>query len=448
MRILLVNTNTNRHLSPPPLGLAFLSSALKAHGHEVRIADLMFADDPGLALGAALDEIAPELVGFSVRNLDTQTMLDPRCPLPGVRGLVSLARARRIPTVLGGTAFTTLPREMLTYMQADYGIAGDGEPGLVMLAEALERHAPCNEAPGLVWQTDGEVKSNPPVIAGYANGSRPDWGLFDWSRYRRTYCPPAPGVLVKTGCPYGCSYCDGHTSMGRQFVLREPQAVIDDLAMLRHRHDVTSFFLVDHCFNSPLDHAKNLLCTLIRAELDISLTASIGPIAGSYDEELFGLFRRAGGIFLVLDTDSLSPTMLSRYQKPFQSEDVIRCAAMARRHDLHFGVELLFGGPGETYQTVRESVLGLEHLDFSRLGYNIGVRVLPDTPLCATALAEGVIHEPRELLYPKFYLSPELDLAWARRYIAQAAKRYERRRLRLLPFRMKNLLRRRVWHGF
>jgi radical SAM superfamily enzyme YgiQ (UPF0313 family) len=186
---------------------------------------------------------------------------------------------------------------------------------------------------------------------------------------------------------------------------------------------------------------------LIRAELDISFTASIAPIAGCYEEELFRLFRRAGGIFVVLDTDSLSPTMLSRYQKPFALDDVLRCAGMARRHDVHFGVEMLFGGPGETYGTVRETILGLERLDFSRLNYNIGVRILPDTPLCTTALAEGVIQEPRELLFPKFYLSQELDLTWAKRYVAQAAKQYERRHLRLLPFRLRNLLRQRVWHG-
>jgi radical SAM superfamily enzyme YgiQ (UPF0313 family) len=359
MRILLVNTNTNRHLSPPPLGLAFLSSALKKHGHYVRIADLMFAEEPGLALRAALGEVDPDLVGFSIRNLDTQTMLDPRCPLPQIRELVSIARARGIPAVLGGTAFTTMPHEMLEYMRADYGIAGDGEQGLVLLAEALERGAACTEAPGLVWRADGEVKSNPPVIAGHANGARPDWGMFDWSRYRRMYCPPAPGVLVKTGCPYHCSYCDGHTSMGRQFVLRDPLAVIDDLRALRRQHEVSSVFLVDHCFNSPLDHAKDLLSALIRAELDISFTASIGPVAGCYDEELFRLFRRAGGIFAVLDTDSLSPTMLSRYQKPFMLDDLIRCAGIARRHDLHFGVELLFGGPGETNETVRETIHGL-----------------------------------------------------------------------------------------
>jgi radical SAM superfamily enzyme YgiQ (UPF0313 family) len=447
MRILLVNTNTNRLLSPPPLGLAFLSSALKQHGHEVRIADLMFAGDPGLALRAALGEDDPDLVGFSVRNLDTQTMLDPRCPLPGIRDLVSIARARGIPTVLGGTAFTTMPCEMLEYMRADYGIAGDGEQGLVMLAEALARRAPCTVAPGLVWRADGEVRSNPPVLAGYANGARPDWGRFDWSRYRRMYCPPAPGVLVKTGCPYHCSYCDAHTSMGRHFVLRDPLAVVDDLRELRDRHEVSSVFLVDHCFNSPLEHAKCVLSALIRAELDISFTASVGPIAGCYDEEFFRLFHRAGGIFLVLDADSLSPTMLDRYQKPFALDDVIQCAEIVRRHDVHFGLELLFGGPGETNQTVRESIRQLDRLDFSRLNCSIGVRILPDTALCTTALAEGEIRDPRELLFPKFYVSQELDLNWARSYIAQAVKQYERRKWRLLPFRLRNLLRRRVWHG-
>jgi hypothetical protein len=79
--------------------------------------------------------------------------------------------------------------------------------------------------------------------------------------------------------------------------------------------------------------------------------------------------------------------------------------------------------------------------------YNIGVRILPDTPLYATAAAEGIVNDPSELLFPKSYLSKDMDLEWAKEYIAEANRKYQRRRLRLLPFSVRNLLRRLVRYG-
>ena len=440
MRILLVNTNTNRYLSPPPIGLAYLSAALKRQGHEVGVIDLMFTDDPLGILCTRIERERPGLVGFSIRNLDNQTMLELHSPLPFIRSLVATARERNIPTVLGGTAFTSLPREMLEFMQADYGVAGDGEQGIVALAEALSNHTGCSEAPGLVWRDAGEVRVNRPIVASQVDAGHPDWSSLDWRRYRTTTCPPAPGVLIKVGCPYHCSYCDSHTSMGRRFVLREPSAIVKDFRILRREHGITNFFLIDHCFNSPLEHAKAVLKELIRANLGVSLVASIGPIPGCYDDELFALFREAGGFFVVMDAESLSPVMLARYQKPFNVDDVYRCGRVARQHGVHFGAEMLFGGPGETDRTVRETVDGLERLDFSMFHYNIGVRILPDTALYATAVAEGIVGSPTELMFPTFYLSKEMDLEWAKRHLAHAERKHLPRRLRLLPFFARNLL--------
>jgi radical SAM superfamily enzyme YgiQ (UPF0313 family) len=440
MRILLVNTNTNRYLSPPPIGLAYLSAALKRQGHEVGVIDLMFADDPLGVLSTRIEREKPGLVGFSIRNLDNQSMLDLLSPLSFVRSLVAIARERNIPTVLGGTAFTSLPREMLEYMQADYGVAGDGEQGILALAEALSNNTVCAEAPGLVWRDAGEVRVNRSIVASQADAGHPDWGILDWGRHKKPSFPPGPGVLIKVGCPYHCSYCDSHTSMGRCFVLREPSAIVEDVRILRREHGITNFFLIDHCFNSPLAHAKAVLRELIRANLRVSLVASFSPIPGCYDDELFALFREAGGFFVVMDAESLSPAMLARYRKPFAVDDVYRCGHLARQHGVHFGAVMLFGGPGETERTIRETVDGLERLDFSLFQYNIGVRILPDTALYATAVAEGLVSSPSELLFPTFYLSKEMDLEWAKQYLAQAERKYQRRRWRLLPFFARNLL--------
>lgn len=448
MRILLVNTNSLRYLRPPPLGLAYLSAALKEHGHEPHVLDLMFAKHPERALNAALDRVVPNLVGFSIRNLDNQSLLDLRSPLPAVRGLVAAVRARRVTTVLGGTAFTTMAAEMLEYMEADYGIAGEGETGLSRLADDLTRgDGVSTDIPGLVWRDNGTIRANPAVIAGYAGERRADYASLDWGRYRRTHCPPAPGVVIKTGCPYSCAFCDARTTMGSRFLLRDPQAIVEDLQLLRRSHKVRSFFLIDHCFNSPLDHAKAVLTEIIRARLNIGFATTVGPVTGCYDDEFFRLFRRAGGIFAILDADSLSTTMLERYRKPFTIDDVFACARLAHRNGLPIVVSMLFGGPGESEQTVRETMSQLRKLDFALFLYAIGVRVLPGTGVCETALREGLVRDRRDLLMPAFYVSSDLDIGWARAYVKQEASRYPRHDVRLLASRIRHVLRQHVWHG-
>jgi radical SAM superfamily enzyme YgiQ (UPF0313 family) len=124
MRILLVYTNRNRYLSPPPIGLAYLVSPLIEQGHQVKVLDLMFSKNPHHELELTIDTYHPGLVGFSIRNLDNQYMLDVKNPLPQIKEFVTIAKTKGVPTVLGGTAFTTFPEEMLQYMEADFGISG------------------------------------------------------------------------------------------------------------------------------------------------------------------------------------------------------------------------------------------------------------------------------------------------------------------------------------
>ena len=65
--------------------------------------------------------------------------------------------------------------------------------------------------------------------------------------------------------------------------------------------------------------------------------------------------------------------------------------------------------------------------------YGIGIRIYPNTGLFNIAKKEGVIQNEDELLFPKFYLSKELNLEWAKNYIDKYVKKYSRRIFGMLP---------------
>jgi radical SAM superfamily enzyme YgiQ (UPF0313 family) len=443
MKVLLIYTNRYRYLTPPPLGLTFLIPSLQKRGHEVRLLDMMFQERPANELSRILADFHPGIVGFSIRNLDNQYMLDVKTPLPEIQEWVSLARKAGAVTVLGGTAFTTLPREMLAYMDADYGISGQGEDSLPCLIEALENKTNISDIPGIVFRDGNSIIATPAVIRGYPDGLGSDWSFIDFRKYRQhALLTPFASVVVKTGCPYNCSFCNARTTVGRQFRFRGHDMIINEIRKLKRRHNAKWFFLVDNCFNSPLDHAKLLLERMIHENLGIRFITRLDPIPLEFDDEFFSLYRKAGGYSAQAGFHSFSQTMLSNYQAPFAIGDIEHFGKLANQYGIRFGAELLFGGPGETHTTIRESMEFLPRIPYSFVTYAIGLRISPHTALYQQALHEGVIQDSTNLLFPKFYVSQDIDVAWVRKYINSSLRKYGYRQAKMLPLILRNLFER------
>jgi radical SAM superfamily enzyme YgiQ (UPF0313 family) len=429
MRVLLVYTNRDWSIvAPPPIGLAYVAKPLRDRGNEVKLLDLMHVRNPHDDLQQTISACRPDLVGFSIRNLDNQDMLNLTCPLPEIRELVRIAKGRGLMTVLGGTAVTTLPEEVLRYMEADYAVAGQGETSFMRLVQSAEAGAVDRETPGLVWSENGKTFRNPCSPFGYAEAEA-DWSILDFRPYRRSILPAS--VIVKSGCPYSCIYCDSGTTMGKEFVVRKPDAVVGDMEAIVRLHGIRAMFLTDPCFNAPLDYSKSVLEAIIKANLGLSLSAMLVPVPGQYDEEFLRLFRRAGGRFLILGAESFSAKMLENYRKPFQIEDALAAAALVIRHGIHLGIVAMFGGPGENQSTIRESIAAIQPINYSLFEYGIGVRITPGCGLLDLATSEGLIKDRSDLLFPKFYVSRDLNVPWAAQYIRSRMQRYWYRNLKM-----------------
>ena len=68
----------------------------------------------------------------------------------------------------------------------------------------------------------------------------------------------------------------------------------------------------------------------------------------------------------------------------------------------------MLGGPGETRETVEESLAFTDSLDLNALKITGGIRIYPETDLAATAVAAGAIAPDDDLLRPTFYMAAEL----------------------------------------
>ena len=80
----------------------------------------------------------------------------------------------------------------------------------------------------------------------------------------------------------------------------------------------------------------------------------------------------------------------------------------------------MFGGPGETPETVAEGIANIKAMRKSAIFVFMGIRILPGTGLEKIALAEGVLAPGQELLTPVYYISPRVDRSWLEKTLTEA----------------------------
>jgi hypothetical protein len=186
MKVLMVYTNTYRMFAPAPLGASLVASRLRRDGHDIRFLDLMFARSPAVEAARSALEFKPDLVCYSIRNIDNQSPAPFFDPLPVIQSIGSAVhRAWPTPTLLGGTAFTTFPAQFLEALSAAYGIAGDDLDSVSRFVNSLAAGQADRTVPGLVYRAEDGIHCNPFAICGYAETVFDNWD-FDLRAYRHS----------------------------------------------------------------------------------------------------------------------------------------------------------------------------------------------------------------------------------------------------------------------
>jgi len=412
-RVLLVSTNRERQPYPVvPNGLACVASALDGVGHEVRFADLCFSRDPVAAATTAAREFDPHIIGVSVRNIDNSDAIALRHYTPEARAILQALRetSPRAKIIAGGAAFGVAPEALFRDLGVDYAVAGDGERASIALVDAIMSGNAIESLPGVVRDREGTVVFSPPGEEADLD-SLPPPALDRWidlARYQR-HGATVP-IQTKRGCVYKCVYCTYRNVEGWGYRTRDPELVADEIEHLHRKAGVRHFDFVDSTFNSPPGHAIQVCEAIARRKLDVQLdTTNFTPAAAP--EELLRSMRAAGFRSLGITAESASDAVLEKLEKGFNAAKVREVAERVEKHRLKTLWIFLVGGPGETGETVEET------LDFARwrlergdaVYVTVGLRIYPGTTLHRIAIAEQVVPAGSSLLDPAFYFSRELS---------------------------------------
>jgi radical SAM superfamily enzyme YgiQ (UPF0313 family) len=411
MNILIISTNRNKHPVPVmPIGACMVAEAAESAGHRVAFVDLMFEKDPLAAVLSAVERSRPEIVGVSVRNIDNNDMKEPVFFVHELLPLVDAVRkATDARLVLGGAALSVMPEELLRAAGVPLGVLGDGEVAFPMLLDRLSRRMSYEDVPGIASLENGTFRKVPCMPSEPSEGFPvPDYRRWLNVAAYRLHLSTVP-VQTKLGCQFQCVYCTYRKIEGSTYRLSAPEGVADAVAQLAAA-GLRDVEFVDSVFNAPYDHALSVCESLSRVDHKARLQ-SIELNPAFFDGPLLAAMERAGFVGIGMTVESASDRVLQGLRKGFSAREVHRAAEALRRRRLPCAWIFLLGGPGETAETVRETLRFAERSVRPRDAafFNIGIRIYPGTELESIAREQGLLSLPAAgMLPPVFYVSPEV----------------------------------------
>ena len=408
--------NTNRMLPLiGPVGLDYIAGAIKQENINVDVLDLALSQDPAKSIKEYFAVKQPELVGISFRNVDDCFWPKAEWFVPGLKDTIENIRTlTNAPIVIGGVGFSVFSRQIVEYTGVDFGIRGDGEKAITALLRQLSGPKNFSDVPGLIWQKDGRIYCNQPSWPDQISLTTQRNSIDNLSYFKQGgQC----GVETKRGCNRKCIYCADPLAKGPKPRLRNPVEVADEIrSLLAQGVDVLHF--CDPEFNVPRSHANTICEEINRRSLGgkIRWYTYMSPVP--FDKELAKDMARAGCVGIDFTGDSACLSMLKTYQQKHDRNDIAYAVKLCRENKIAVMIDLLLGGPGETPQTVAETIDFIKKINPDCAGAALGIRIYPDTfmgKIVAEELKEGKDFNIRrkyagliDFFKPTFYISNAL----------------------------------------
>jgi anaerobic magnesium-protoporphyrin IX monomethyl ester cyclase len=397
----------------PPLGLAYISAALRRAEIGVHVVDAV-GEAPerrakyckGYLVGMRLDEIVAripaeaDIIGITVVFTHEWPM--------AVR-LINLIRGRfpHAAIVLGGEHVTSMAEFCLLTSKADVAVLGEGEETAVELVRALRERRPLRGIAGICYRQGSEVEVNSrrerqEKIDDIAT---PDWESFSLATYHkhryvggmyssRVTVP----ILATRGCPYQCTYCSAPNMWLPRWIPRDPVKVVDEIEGYVQRYGAGNFPFQDLTAIIQKSWIKTFCEELIRRNLNIQWQLPTGTRSEAIDAEVARLLKASGMTSMAYAPESGSDLTRRLIKKKMTASKLFDSIDAAADAGLNVAVWMVVGFPHDRPEHLAENLPFLDEL--ARHGVtDIGIAfymALPGTELFNSLYDAGRIKIDRK----------------------------------------------------
>ncbi|WP_299326161.1 magnesium-protoporphyrin IX monomethyl ester anaerobic oxidative cyclase [Parasphingopyxis sp.] len=360
MRILFVHPNYRSGGAEiagtwPPAWVAYLTGHLRQAGFEdIHFIDAMTNDISDAELARQMEEYDPDVVGVTAITPSIYRAED-------VLKVASQVVPKAV-RVLGGVHATFMYKQVLSEAPwVDVIVRGEGEEICNALMRAIDDGrwpADRHSIKGLAFR-DGDQ-----IVATAAASTvkdlskiKPDWNILDWEKYK--YIPLGTRVAIPNlarGCPFTCSFCS-QWKFWRDYRVRDPKDVVDEIEDLVENHGVGFFILADE---EPTINKKKFVAfceELIARDLPKRVKWGINTrVTDIYrDRDDLKFYRKAGLVHVSLGTEAAAQMKLDRFNKETKVEENKTAVRLLREADILVEAQFIVGLDNETSETLEET---------------------------------------------------------------------------------------------
>ena len=360
MRILFIHPNYHSGGAEiagswPPAWVAYLSGLLKKAGFtDIHFLDAMtnhLTDDD---LREKMRELQPDVVGT--------TAITPSIYVAERVLEIATEELPHAVTVLGGIHATFMYKQVLTEAPwIDVIVRGEGEEIFRELIQTIyagrwPEHQ--YNIKGLAFR-DGDkiVATEAAPTVKDLDGLTPDWSLLEWGKY--IYVPLGVKVAIPNmarGCPFTCSFCS-QWKFWRDYRVRDPIKVVDEIETLVNDHDVGFFILADEepTINRKkfIQFCEELIARGLPDKIKWGINTRVTDIMR--DKELLPLYRKAGLVHVSLGTEAAAQLKLDQFNKETKVADNKEAIRLLREADIFVEAQFIVGLDNETEETLEET---------------------------------------------------------------------------------------------
>lgn len=402
----------------PPLGLMYISSALKEIGIRPELIDMT-------ALSITLEDIVKKITAGNYLFVGFYADTTTRCAVLDYVKLIK--KHKNIQILIGGPS--SQDPEFFLENEGVAVIHGEGEETVKKIALRLDSGKDFSGIKGVSYKKDGILFSDKitQLVENLNSIPFPDRDAIDTSKYQDyynlNYKGPFATIITSRGCPTNCVYCTSSNFWGRRVRFRSVSNVIDEIKYLKSKYNTRYVDFVDDIFNLNKKWLDEFCSKLISEKLSIHWSCNMYPFEMPLD--LLMKAKASGGNTIKLGIQSADENVLTNINRnPKTVEDAKVLIRNAKKAGFLIYLDFIFGLPGET----RESLL--KNMDFS-VKVNPAVAkfykldILEGSELSnrakqnmkITDLSDNEIREFCKIAWKKFYFRPGKVFEFMRIYL-------------------------------
>ncbi len=382
MKILFVIPNFDSYVMAPPLGVLYLSSYAKKYCNaEVKIIDALRDNLNTKQITNIALEYNPDIIGI-------------HCLTAFYKQTVDICRSLKqagFKVLIGGVHPTFMPYTTLKDSGADFVVCGEGEIPLLRLCENNLNHKNIQGVYDLESLKDDDTQiDGTPVLKAETVKDLDTIPMPDWLQLPPASYPHSPHaviargnpigiVMTSRGCPSRCTFCSSN-NFYKGIRQRSIENVIEEVKFQIEHLGIQELQFTDDNLTLRREYIINLCNALLENNIKIDWSTPNGVRADKVDKEVLTLMKKSGCYLIDFGIESANNQILKNIRKGETIEQIDMAINLAHEAGMITQGNFIFGLPGETKETIKETIDYAVNSKLDRAGF-FALRLLPGSDL-------------------------------------------------------------------